>query len=115
RERLLADAKEKVLSLAPHYQAPAPSEFRLGGASARAAFAMAVDGLVRTGKATAHDRTVATRLANVLSGGEADPIRPVGEDALLTLEREGFSALIRTGPTLARIERMLETGKPLRN
>ena len=33
----------------------------------------------------------------------------------LALEREAFLALIQTPATLARIEHMLETGKPLRN
>ena len=31
------------------------------------------------------------------------------------LERIGFMKLIRNSDTLARIEHMLETGKPLRN
>ena len=34
---------------------------------------------------------------------------------MLELEREGFMRLIRHPDTLARIEHMLETGKPLRN
>ena len=37
------------------------------------------------------------------------------EDDLLALERSAFLALIQTPATLARIEQMLETGKPLRN
>ena len=31
------------------------------------------------------------------------------------LDRRTFMRLVRTGPTLARIEHTLETGKPLRN
>ena len=34
---------------------------------------------------------------------------------MLELERGGFMKLVRNPGTLARIEHMLETGKPLRN
>ncbi len=39
----------------------------------------------------------------------------VTEQQMLDLERAAFMRLVRTGPTLARIEHTLETGKPLRN
>jgi 3-hydroxyacyl-CoA dehydrogenase len=71
--------------------------------------------VVRQGKATDHDRTVAFALADVLTGGETDAIETVDEDQLLTLERSAFMSLIRRPKTLDRIEHMLDTGKPLRN
>ena len=37
------------------------------------------------------------------------------EQNLLDLEYEAFMELLKTKPTLNRIEHMLETGKPLRN
>jgi 3-hydroxyacyl-CoA dehydrogenase len=115
RERLLADAKARVLELADGYRPPQPAEYRLPGPSGARALEMAVDGFVASGKATPHDRTVSFALAEVLSGGKTDVTRVLGEDAVLALEREQFGKLVRTGPTLARIEHMLETGKPLRN
>jgi len=69
----------------------------------------------KRGLATAHDALVADALATVLSGGAADPTEPVNTHKVLDLEREGFMKLIRTEATLARIEHVLETGKPLRN
>jgi 3-hydroxyacyl-CoA dehydrogenase len=39
----------------------------------------------------------------------------LSEDDILALERESFGRLVRNSATLARIEHMLETGKPLRN
>ena len=39
----------------------------------------------------------------------------VSEEQLLQLERTAFMNLLRTRNTLARMETMLETGKPLRN
>jgi 3-hydroxyacyl-CoA dehydrogenase len=37
------------------------------------------------------------------------------EETLRKLAAKGFMSLMRTEPTLARMEHMLETGKPLRN
>ena len=106
----------KALSLVDDYQPPEPVEVSLPGPSGFAALHMAVDGFVKAGKATAHDEVVAGALARVLAGGEqADLTEPVSEDALLDLERQEFMALVRHPDTLARIEHMLETGKPLRN
>ncbi|HZS82499.1 MAG TPA: 3-hydroxyacyl-CoA dehydrogenase NAD-binding domain-containing protein [Stellaceae bacterium] len=115
RDRLLADAKAKALKLARRYKPPKPAALNLPGASARAALALAVGELQRQGKATAHDGTVASRLAEVLSGGDTDVMDTVDEDRLSALERSAFMALIREPATLARMEAMLETGKPLRN
>ncbi len=76
---------------------------------------LAAEAFLRRGIATPHDVTVADALARVLSGGDADLIDTVTEQQVLDLEREAFMRLVRTGPTLARIEHTLETGKPLRN
>jgi 3-hydroxyacyl-CoA dehydrogenase len=115
RDRLLADAKQRALELAEDYAPPAPIELRLPGATAKAALRLAVRGFRQLGKATEHDAVVADRLADVLSGGETDLTTPLGVDDLLRLEREAFMALLHEPRTLARIEHMLETGKPLRN
>lgn len=76
---------------------------------------MAVDGFKASGKATAHDVTVCKMLATVLSGGDTDMSEGLSEQQLLDLEFEVFMELVKTKPTLDRIEHMLETGKPLRN
>jgi 3-hydroxyacyl-CoA dehydrogenase len=116
RDRLLADAKAKALAmLAAGYQAAPEQEIALPGPSGRAALAMAVDGFRASGMATAHDEVVAKRLAVVLSGGATDITETLGEDQLSALERSAFLDLIKTPGTLARIEHMLATGKPLRN
>ncbi len=115
RRRLLADAKAKALALAADYAPPEPATINLPGATARAALAMAVDGFVAQGKATAYDAVVAGQLAHVLSGGDTDITEEVDEKQLLKLEREAFLALIRKPKTLDRIEHMLSTGRPLRN
>ncbi len=115
RKRLLHDAKLLCLDLAKDYHAPEPQSIHLPGATADAALNMAVETFVKNGKATAHDEVVAKTLARVLSGGETDMLSPLSEQDLLDLERQHFIELIKTPGTLARIEHMLETGKPLRN
>ncbi|WP_068079942.1 3-hydroxyacyl-CoA dehydrogenase/enoyl-CoA hydratase family protein [Novosphingobium rosa] len=115
RDRLLADAKAKALALAEGYQPPVPPVFRLPGAGGKAALDLAVQGFRARGLATPYDEVVAGRLAHVLSGGEADLVDTVTEEQLLELERGQFVALVRDPRTLARIETMLATGKPLRN
>lgn len=115
RDRLLADAKARALALAKGYRPPESPSFVLPGPSGKAALAMAVDGLRKSGKALPHDETVGAGLATVLSGGDTDPTQTVSEDDLLALERTEFMKLVRHPKTLARIESILVTGKPLRN
>ncbi|MGE5202295.1 MAG: 3-hydroxyacyl-CoA dehydrogenase, partial [Acidobacteriota bacterium] len=115
RDRLLADAKAKALALAKDYQPPKPQPINLPGPTGAAALGLALHDLHLQGKATDYDMIVAGRLARVLSGGDTDITEEIIEDKLLGLEREAFQSLIREPRTLARIEHMLDTGKPLRN
>ena len=115
RDRLLADAKARVLSLAEDYAPPESPQLSLPGATAKTALQMAVDGYHKLGKASEYDTVIAGALAEVLSGGDADITETTGEDVLLNLEHRAFMSLVKRAPTIARIEHMLETGKPLRN
>jgi 3-hydroxyacyl-CoA dehydrogenase len=116
RERLLADAKAKALILAEGYTPPEPIELTLPGPSGKTTLAFAVRDLLAKGVATPHDEAVADALADVLSGGpKADMTEPVAEKEILALERAAFMKMVKTEPTLARMEHTLTTGKPLRN
>ncbi|MDP9011845.1 MAG: 3-hydroxyacyl-CoA dehydrogenase NAD-binding domain-containing protein [Pseudomonadota bacterium] len=115
RYRLLADAKALALKLSVDYAPPKPIDLKLPGVAGKLAFSMAAEGFHHRGLATDHDMVVSGALADVLSGGSADPVDVVDEDQLLTLERAAFMRLVKTPATLARIEHMLVTGKPLRN
>ncbi|ODP37077.1 3-hydroxyacyl-CoA dehydrogenase/enoyl-CoA hydratase family protein [Sphingomonas turrisvirgatae] len=115
RDRLLADAKSRALALADGYLPPEKPVFRLAGESGRTGIAGAVRDFRAKGIATPYDEVVAERLAFILTGGEADLVDVVSEDALLKLEREAFMSSVRDGRTQARIEHMLDTGRPLRN
>ena len=115
RYRLLADAKARALELLANYAPPKPVELKLPGPAGKLALELAAEGFHRRGIATDHDMVVADALADVLTGGARDLVDTVNEDQLLTLERAAFMRLIKTGGTLARIEHLLVTGKPLRN
>ncbi len=115
RDRLLADAKAKALSLVENYRPPESKTLRLPGASGRAALQMAVAQQAAMGRVTAHDAVVCAHLAEALTGGTHDQTEEVGDAELHALERAQFMALLKTPATLARIEHMLETGRPLRN
>jgi 3-hydroxyacyl-CoA dehydrogenase len=115
RDRLLADAKAKALSLVDGYAPPAARTVLLSGARGKEMLMAGVTAQAAAGKVTPHDQVVADHLAAVLTGGDTDGTTPLDESALLTLERAHFMQLARTKGSLARIEHMLATGKPLRN
>ncbi|MGJ0515222.1 MAG: 3-hydroxyacyl-CoA dehydrogenase NAD-binding domain-containing protein [Methylomicrobium sp.] len=113
--RLLADAKTKALALAENYAAPQPAVFPLPGKTARVMLNMGVKAYHLLGKATDYDLEVLGQLALVLSGGDTDMTQPLTEEAILALECEAFVELVKQPGTLARLDHMLKTGKPLRN
>ncbi|WP_333605405.1 3-hydroxyacyl-CoA dehydrogenase/enoyl-CoA hydratase family protein [Novosphingobium sp.] len=115
RDRLLHDAKQKALALFDGYHPPDAPEYRLPGESGRTALNMAAEGFRKRGLATEYDMVVSDALATVLTGGGADLLDIVTEQELLKLERETFLQLVREPRSIARVEHMLETGKPLRN
>ena len=115
RDRLLAAAKARALAMLDGYAPQQAAKLRLPGATGRAALTMAVQAQVAMGRATPHDAVVCEHLANTLTGGDTDFLDETTEDQVLKLERQGFMALLKTRGTLARVEHMLETGRPLRN
>ncbi len=114
RDRLLADAKARVLDLAPDYVAPAPMTIRALGSEAMGNLQYGIWAMREAGYITPHEVTIATRVAYVLSGGDGPP-RDVTEQDILDLEREAFLSLLGTRETQERIMHTLKTGKPLRN
>ncbi len=114
RDRLLADAKARVLDLAPDYVAPPPMTIRALGKEALGNLQYAVWAMREAGYITAHEVTIASKVAYVLAGGDGPP-RDVSEQDVLDLEREAFLSLLGTRETQERIAHTLKTGKPLRN
>jgi 3-hydroxyacyl-CoA dehydrogenase len=114
RDRLITDAKTRVLDVAADYVAPPPRTIRALGREAIGNLAYAAWAAREAGQATAHDVSIAQKLAYVLAGGDGPP-RDVTEQDILDLEREAFLSLLGTKETQDRIAHMLKTGKALRN
>jgi 3-hydroxyacyl-CoA dehydrogenase len=116
-EHLLYEAKQTVLELARDYTSPPYREdIYLPGTGGRLAIENTMDGIVKAGKISEHDRLIGKKLAYVLTGGDkASPTRPVDEQYILDLEREAFVSLCGEKLTQDRMAHMLKTGKPLRN
>jgi 3-hydroxyacyl-CoA dehydrogenase len=115
KSRLLADAKKKALELSVDFKPEVPFNMTLPGASGAAALSMAVDGFFLKGQATSYDVIVSDKVGKVLTGGDlAGPGVVVTQDYLRELERKHFMELVHDKRTMARIETMLKTGRPLR-
>ena len=113
--RLLFDGKKRALALVEGYQAPEKkTEIRLPGIGVKALLDNTTKEFAAKGLATPHDLVVSERLAWVLSGGDNDITDMLSEDDLIMLERQAFMDLAATDATFARVQHMLETGKPLR-
>jgi 3-hydroxyacyl-CoA dehydrogenase len=114
RDLLLADARARVLDLAPGYVAPAPKTVRALGREAIGNLYYALFAFHEAGQASDHDVRIGREVAYVLCGGDGPP-RIATEQDILDLERESFLKLLGTKETQERITHMLKTGKPLRN
>lgn len=114
RDRLIADAKRRVLALAPDYVAPQPRTIRALGREGMGNLSYALFSFHEAGQATAYDVQIGHEIAYVLCGGDGPP-RTVTEQDILDLEREAFLKLLGNEKTQERIAYTLKTGKPLRN
>ena len=110
RDRLLADAKGKVLELHEDYTPPEPRTYALPGPTGMAALSLALNDLSLSGQATPHDVVVATKLAKILTGGDSDITETLEEDDILSMEKDTFANLLKNLDTLDRVHHMLETG-----
>ena len=116
-DELLYAAVSQAVGLADcSYRAPLRGvPFRAAGATGIATLQARLVNLHAGGFISDHDYEIGRALATALCGGQVDPGTPVDEEWIWRLEREGFGRLIRTPETVARIDHMLATGKPLRN
>ena len=117
RDYLIEDAKKTVLAMNMEgYTTPRPrSDIRAAGKDTLAMLKLALWTMHESGYITDHDVTVSTKIAHVLCGGDVLADTKVTEQYILDLEREAFLSLCGEPKTQARMEHMLNTGKPLRN
>jgi 3-hydroxyacyl-CoA dehydrogenase len=117
RERVLSDAKARALELVrAGYEPPVMrTDIPAPGENIFAALRMGAY-MMRQGEYISdHEQKLATKIAEVLCGGNVTPGTPVSEQYLLDLEREAFKSLCGEKKTQERIQFTLKTGKTLRN
>ena len=117
RDYLIEDAKKTILAMNMEgYQPPRPrDDIRVAGENTLAMIKLGLWSMHESGYITEHDVTVSTKVGYVLCGGDVLADTKVSEQYLLDLEREAFVSLSGDPKTQARIQHMLNTGKPLRN
>ncbi len=117
RERVLSDAKARALELVrAGYEPPVPrTDIPAPGESLLATLRMGVHMMRQGDYITEYEVKLATKIAEVLCGGNVTPGSLVSEQYILDLEREGFKSLCGEKKTQERIQYTLKTGKTLRN
>jgi 3-hydroxyacyl-CoA dehydrogenase len=116
RDYLIGEAKKDVLKMVDEGYAPPPKrKIKVLGQAAQGMVNAEVSNMLSGKFITEYDALLAKKIAFVISGGDVRDNSEIEEDVILTLEREAFLALLKEEKTLARIDHMLTTGKPLRN
>jgi 3-hydroxyacyl-CoA dehydrogenase len=115
--RRISEAKQAVIEMYDDgYTMPVQrTDIKVLGRTGLGAMYAGINGMFKGNYATAHDVTVAKKLAYVMCGGDLSEQTLVSEQYLLDLEREAFLSLTAEKKTLERIQSILKTGKPLRN
>jgi 3-hydroxyacyl-CoA dehydrogenase len=116
RDYLIGEAKKDVLKMVDEGYAPPPRrKIKVLGQAAQGMVNAEISNMLSGKFISEYDAFLAKKIAYVISGGDVRDNSEVAEDVILTLEREAFLELLKEEKTLARIDHMLTTGKPLRN
>ncbi len=115
-DKLIGDAKQKVLALAVNYRPKRPVEnIPAPGRGIASAIKSQLWNMQMGKFITEYEAEMGTIIAQVMCGGDVNPGTLITEEYLLQLERENFLKLCGNKKTAERIQHMLKTGKPLRN
>jgi len=116
RDHLIGEAKKEVLKLVDNgYAPPVRGPVRVMGEAAQGMAAAELNNFLNGGFVSEYDAFLARRIAYVISGGSARSGAMVPEETILALEREAFLEFWHQEKTVARVQHMQKTGKPLRN
>lgn len=114
-DRVLSEAKKKVIELAEDYTPPVPREVHVLGRAGLSTLYAAINEFYLGKYMSEYDVEVSRHVAYILCGGDLTGEQKVSEQYLLDLEREAFLALLKNPKTQERIQYMLMNNKPLRN
>ena len=111
----LLEVSKSILEDNKDFTPPKEANFNLSGKPLKDKMVKMLEKLYNDKIILDHGITVATELANVLSGGDTNIDKTLSEDDLFKLELDAFMKLIETNQTQKRIKHTLATGKPLVN
>ncbi len=116
RDTLVGEAKKEVLRMVDDgYAPPMKQPLKVMGDAGQGMVNAEIYNMRNGNFMSDHDAFLAKRIAYVMSGGDVNVGSEVSEDTILKLEREAFVDFCKEEKTVARIDHMLKTGKPLRN
>jgi 3-hydroxyacyl-CoA dehydrogenase len=115
-DRRIHDAKQKALALAVNYRPGRPQTgVKAPGRSIAASIKSQLWNLEQGGFISAHDRYLASGIAEVITGGDVPAGTLISEEYFLELEREMFLKFCGQKKSAERIQHMLKKGRALRN
>ncbi len=115
-DRLIADAKQKVLALAANYRPSRPlANIPAPGRSVAGSIKSQLWNMKMGNFITEYEAEMGGVIAQVICGGDVNAGTPISENYLLQLEREAFLKLCGNKKTAERVQHMLKKGKALRN
>ncbi len=116
RDTLVGEAKKEVLRMVDDgYAPPMKQPLKVMGDAGQGMVNAEIFNMRNGNFMSDHDAFLAKRIAYVMSGGDVNVGSEVSEDTILKLERDAFVDFCKEEKTIARIDHMLKTGKPLRN
>ncbi|MCP3873907.1 MAG: 3-hydroxyacyl-CoA dehydrogenase/enoyl-CoA hydratase family protein [Desulfobacteraceae bacterium] len=116
RDNLVGEAKKEVLKMVDDGYSPPPKQPLIVMGDAGQGMVNAEIFNMLNGKFLSdYDAFLVKRIAYVMSGGNVKVGSAIDEDVILKLERDAFVDFCKEEKTVARIDHMLKTGKPLRN
>ena len=116
RDYLIGEAKKEVIKMVlDGYAPPVKRKVKVVGQNAQGMVNAEIYNMLSGKFISEYDAFLARRIAFVIGGGDVRENSEVDEDVILKLEREAFKDFWKEEKTIARVEHMLKTGKPLRN
>lgn len=116
RDNLIGEAKKEVLKMVDDgYAPPAQNLLIVMGDAGQGMVNAEIFNMLNGKFMSEYDAFLAKRIAYVMSGGAVNKGSTVDESIILKLERDAFVDFCKEEKTIARIDHMLKTGKPLRN
>ena len=116
RDYLIGEAKKEVLKMVSDgYAPPARRKLKVFGEAGQGMVNGELFNMQSAKFVSEYDVFLAKRIAYVISGGDVRTGSEVDEETILKLERDAFVDFWKEEKTVARVEHILKTGKPLRN